>query len=78
MTGRDMAGYWLKSDDREDPAVIFGSGLHDLEQAILRAREVSAVCSPREVRKGRQVIRRSENGTWVSRGGDSGERGIAG
>jgi hypothetical protein len=56
---------------------IFPGTLAGLGAAFVRAQELSAACSPREVRKGRQVIRRYENGTWVSRGG-SGERGIAG
>jgi hypothetical protein len=61
-----MAGYWIASDDRDDPTEIFPAGLAGLEAAILRAREISAACSPREVRKGRRVIRRYVDGEWVT------------
>jgi hypothetical protein len=64
-----MAGYRVVSDNRPDVAEIFPGTLKGLEDAILRARELSAACSPREVRKGPAgsavVIRRYENGIWT-------------
>ena len=60
-----MSGYRIRSDDRGDLAEIFPDTLAGLEDAIMRAREVSAVCSPREVVKSGRVIRRYEDGMWT-------------
>ena len=64
-----MAGYWVRGDDRAVVAEIFPAGLKGLEAAILRARELSAACSPREVVKGGRVIRRYEDGEWITERG---------
>ncbi len=61
-----MAGYWIRSDDRAGPAETFPGNLAGLIDAIMRARELSAACSPREVVKGGRVIRRYEDGMWVT------------
>ena len=60
-----MAGYRVRGDDRAGPAEIFPGTLPGLVAAILRARELSAACSPREVLKDRRVIRRYEDGEWI-------------
>ena len=61
-----MAVYRVTGDERPDVTEIFPGTLDGLIKAICRARELSAACSPREVRKGTAVIRRYEDGIWVT------------
>jgi len=63
-----MAGYRVAGDERPDVTEIFPGTLDGLVAAICRAQEVSAACSPREVRKGGRVIRRYEDGNWITGG----------
>ena len=63
-----MAGYLVTSGERPDVTEIFPGTLDGLIEAICRAQEVSAACSPREVIRDGRVIRRYEDGKWIAGG----------